>query len=403
MPAFENRQPSRPTNVRRTNAKQRKRQHVLDVNVRAEKRTFHRNQQVVNALCIALIVVGLSVAVYYGASKAAARLFFQNPDYDLAVLDVQTDGVLPQDAILAAADLRKGINIMKVDLERARARLSSLPEVEKVQVTRQLPNRVSIQINERKPIAWVAAEHAPALRAEVMAAKNSYLVDANGILIPPRRPSPQDAYLPIIRHYTGPVAPGQEADGEEIHAALDLLHAQQDSLIGARYQIEEIDLGKPYGIIVTDRAGAQITLPFEDMDKQLKRMDTVFQAVESRGQKVQTMNLLVQNNVPVTYRPEPTPEPPAEGSPAPSPSPASSPSKSGGKKEKASESKRRSKSERESKSERRKEKPPERPKHAEKPVERHAEPSKPKPAPVSAPAPAPPPMQPGAAPLQPFQ
>ena len=58
----------------------------------------------------------------------------KNPDYNLAELSVETDGVLLPEAVLQAADLQKGSNIFLVNLDRAKARVEAMPQVEKVQV-----------------------------------------------------------------------------------------------------------------------------------------------------------------------------------------------------------------------------------------------------------------------------
>ena len=77
----------------------------------------------------------------------------------------------------------------------------------------------------------------------------------------------------------------------------------------------------------------------EDIDRQLKRLDSIMDNAQHHGQKVQTINLLVSNNIPVTYQPEAPPDPMVNNTagtgaaPAPSPGaagPAASPTKSSG-------------------------------------------------------------------------
>ena len=322
----------RIANSRRTSTKNRRGQHILDVNVRAQQALRQRKDRMFGAVSVGLIFVCLGAALFFGGRKLVQRLFLKNPDYNLASVDVQTDGVLSPDAIAAAAQLQKGTNIFRVDLDGARARLSVIPEVEKVEVTRQLPNRVSIDVTERKPWAWVAPVHDnSASRDELVSSGKAYLIDGNGVIMPSKKQLPQNSHLPIIRGYTGPTTLGQKADGEEIWSALDLLHAHQDSLVASRYQIEEIDLSKHFALVVTDQNGSQTMLGLDDMNKQLKKMESILEAAEHRGQKVQTLNLLVENNTPVTFQPPPAPEPAiAPGDPAvtnvpPASSPAGKP------------------------------------------------------------------------------
>ena len=316
---------TRANNARRTSVKDRRTQHVLDVAVRSQQAVRQRKAQMFGVICKILLGVALLVGVYYGVTRAVAMLLLKNPEYNIANLQVQTDGSLSQDTVLAAADLHKGTNIFLVSLGRAQARVEAIPQVEKAQVTRQLPNSILIQVTERKPVAWIAPERGAPSRQDVTSSTQSYLIDAHGLLLQPRKLLPQDYFLPIIRSYSGgPRSDGQETDGEEIKAALDLLHAEQDSPLAARFQIQEIDLSKHFGIEATDRNGLQVLFGLDDMDKQLRRLEVYLQPLDQGTLKPHTISLLEERNVPVTFYPSPTPDPgpPAAVAPSPSPSPA---------------------------------------------------------------------------------
>ena len=304
MPASLSPASSRVKNARRTTERQRRHQHVLDVTVRTSHAVRQRQHRFLGWSAKILLAVCVCAGACYGVRKGVSLLLLKNPDYNLAELNVETDGILSPEAVLKAADLHKGTNIFFVDLRRAKARVEELPQVDKVQVVRQLPNRVTIQINERKPVAWVAPERASANREEVVKSPDAYLVDAHSVLLPPVQTA-QGYYLPVIRNYHGPRSSGQEVEGEEIKAALDLLQAQQDSMIAARFQIQDIDLAKHFGLEVTDRNGLQVLFGLDDMDRQLKRLDVDLQVLDQNSQQAQTINLLVQKNVPVTFVTEP--------------------------------------------------------------------------------------------------
>lgn len=270
--------------------------------MRSNEAARQRNRWVLGLTTKLLLAACLGAGMYLGVKKGVAWLILKNPDYNVAVLNVETDGVLTPESVLDAADLHKGSNIFMVNLGRAKSRVEAIPQVEKVQVTRQLPNTISIQINERKPVAWVAPERGAPTRGDVVKSPSAYLIDSQGILWPPKKVTSQDLFLPIIRNYTsGPRSDGQPVDGEEIKAALDLLHAQQDSMIGARFQIQEIDLAKHFGLQVTDRNGLQVLFALDDMDRQLKHLDVYLQIIDQRGEKLQTINLLAKKNVPITF------------------------------------------------------------------------------------------------------
>jgi cell division protein FtsQ len=332
----------RANNARRTSLEQRRRQHVLDVAVRSQQAVRQRQQRMFVLVSKILLLLGLAAGVYYGVTRAVATLLLKNPEYNIADLQVQTDGSLSADTVLAAADLHKGTNIFLVNLGRAQARVEAIPQVKKAQITRQLPGRILIQVNERKPVAWIAPERGALTRQEVTASNLSYLIDANGLLLQPRKLMPQDYFLPIIRSYSGgPRSDGQETGGEEIKAALDLLRAEQDSPLAARFQIQEIDLARHFGIEATDRNGLQVLFGLDDMDKQLKRLEVYLQPLDQGAEKPHTINLLAERNVPVTFYPTPAPDAGlAAAGASPSPSPGAGQDKDkGGDKTKSGENK----------------------------------------------------------------
>ncbi len=314
-------QPSgrRLTNQRRTSATKRRHQHLLETGIRTSEAGRQRLRRWFGIGAKSFIAVALLAGAYLGISRLVTHTILQNPQYNISSLDVETDGVLNPQDILEAADLHKGANIFHVDLARAQARVASLPEVEKVLVSRQLPNRVAIQVNERKPVAWIAPANNSRPRDEVVTSRQSWLVDTNGVLMRPKKLNPQDRFLPIIRNYNDPSPiEGKEAAGEEMKSSLDLLRAQQESSNQERFQIEEIDLSKHFGLVVTDRNGLQVLFGLDEMDRQLKRLAIYLQALDQHAQKPQTINLLVQRNVPVTFMVDavatdkPAPPPPVE-------------------------------------------------------------------------------------------
>ncbi len=94
-------------NRRTSNGRRRRQQHLLDVKVRSRRATQHRIRK---ALAVAARVISVAVlcgAVYLGAREAARRLFFENRDYQLKTIELQTDGTLQREQILKTADLPK--------------------------------------------------------------------------------------------------------------------------------------------------------------------------------------------------------------------------------------------------------------------------------------------------------
>ena len=114
-------------NRRVSNVRQRRQQHLLDVKVRSRRATQHRARRVLAVLSRVILLAALCAAIYAGTREAARRLFFENPDYALKTIELQTDGTLQREQILNAADLREGENIFRINLARVHDLIQQLP------------------------------------------------------------------------------------------------------------------------------------------------------------------------------------------------------------------------------------------------------------------------------------
>src|SRR6185437_6209619 len=89
----------RQRNERVSNTRQRRQQHLLDVRVRSHKATQHRNRRILVVLSKIVLVLALAVGIFLGVRFGAKRFFFENPDYQLSQIEIQTDGTLQRDQI----------------------------------------------------------------------------------------------------------------------------------------------------------------------------------------------------------------------------------------------------------------------------------------------------------------
>jgi cell division septal protein FtsQ len=295
----------RPRNQRVSNPRQRKQQHLLDVKVRARKATQHRNRRVLVVLSKIVLTVVICAGLYFGASVGMRRFFFENPDYRLAMIDVQTDGTLQRDQVLKIAGLREGENIFRINLSQVHQVLQQLPQVDEVQVVRKLPGEIDIRLVERRPIAWITSEKqiSDPFQSDV-----AFLIDARGVLMKEKKLLPEYLGLPLI---TGCISeslePGKIVQSVEAKAALELLRLSAGSFMQTRFQIREIDTSKGYCLTVTDKNHTRVTVGFDHLEKQIQRLEQFLVYADDSRRDIETVNLLVQRNVPVTFT-----KPPAE-------------------------------------------------------------------------------------------
>jgi cell division septal protein FtsQ len=289
----------RPKNQRVSNTRQRRQQHLLDVRVRSHKAIQHRNRRILVGLSKIVLVLGLVLGMVVGVRYGAKRFFFENPDYQLSQIEIQTDGTLQRDQVLKAAEMREGGNIFGVNLAQVRDRLLQLPQVDEVQVTRKLPGAVDIRIVERKPIAWITSDKQI---SDPFASEVAFLVDARGVLMKEKKLLPEYLGLPLITGCTSEsLEPGKTVGSFEAKAALELLRLSTASFMQTRFQIREIDVSKGYCLVVSDKNHSRVTFGFDNLEPQLQRLEQFLVYADDSKQELATVNLLVQRNIPVTF------------------------------------------------------------------------------------------------------
>jgi cell division protein FtsQ len=94
------------------------------------------------AVVVALVVLGGGGWLLYGTEV-------------FAVAQVRVSGtqVLTQDEVRAAAGIRRGTPLVRLDAAGAAGRVSELPPVARAVVRRQWPDTVTIRVTERTPVA----------------------------------------------------------------------------------------------------------------------------------------------------------------------------------------------------------------------------------------------------------
>jgi hypothetical protein len=197
------------------------------------------------------------------------------------------------------AGVREGANIFTVNISKMREALLQVPQIETAEVQRVLPNKITIAVTERQPVAWVATKR----DEDASSPGGSLLIDARGVLIGCQNKLPSYFHLPVIYGVQpAGLEPGQSLQSPEIRAALDLIRLNSaDNAAQARFQATGVDVSKGYCLVVTDRSHAQITFGLDRIEWQLDRLMTLLDNIEQSKRELQTVNLMVQRNIPVTF------------------------------------------------------------------------------------------------------
>lgn len=99
----------------------------------------------------ALSGIGLAAAVWYGVPWAVPRI--TSHPYFATTIEMDGNRRLSRSEVLEWAQLHDGMSVWDAAPSVVRARLQSHPWIERVHVQRDLPNRLMLRVQERRPVA----------------------------------------------------------------------------------------------------------------------------------------------------------------------------------------------------------------------------------------------------------
>jgi cell division protein FtsQ len=201
-----------------------------------------------------------------------------------AVARVEVRGVsrVSPEQILAVAAIPRGTNIFRLDTTVVTGRVESLPEVRRADVVRELPDRVVISVEERRPFTLV---HGGRL----------HWMDEEGRLLG-APPAAVASPMPVISGLTADeLASMRTAPGPKARAAVAVIRALLRSGNGLTAEISEIDMSRREGPVLYTVDGVEVRLGSEDWEERLARLEGVLGQVAT--QDVRTVDLRFRDQV----------------------------------------------------------------------------------------------------------
>jgi cell division protein FtsQ len=223
---------------------------------------------------IYLITIGLLLIL--GLVSLVNSNYFQVED-----IEIEGNKLLSDEYIITYCDL-EDINIFNIDRQKLANKLVELPQIKGVVITRDLPKKLIIEVNERRPIAIVGIQ-------------SSYqIIDSEGQVI---------ATTKNLAYWNLPLVTGVEVinDGKrlkissEIKKAISYLGMLSDQLLK---DISELNISKGDGLqlFLVDGGIVKLSSNFDNKAKS-KIFTSVYNDLKSKGQKIEYIDLRYGNNV----------------------------------------------------------------------------------------------------------
>jgi cell division septal protein FtsQ len=229
-------------------------------------------------------VIVLLLAVIPAAGGMGGWWFLTSPRFAVNSVDVRGARLVSTDRILAAAQIPPGRSVFLLDPHRIARQVEALPEVQRAEVIRELPNRVTVVVEERKPFTLV---HAGRLH---WIDESGHVLGRETQAVTP--PTPVISGLSEAELLSVGAAPNGKA-----RDALRLIRALLRSGSALASEISEIDMGYGDGPVLYTVNGVEVRLGAEDWEERLARLEGVLAQQTARDGHIRTVDLRFRDQV----------------------------------------------------------------------------------------------------------
>jgi cell division protein FtsQ len=202
----------------------------------------------------------------------------EDPLFRVREIEIQGCQTLSQESILSLVRVEGTPNLFTVKLKEIARRLEDHPWINSVVVRKAFPGKISIWVEERKPIAIVQLEE-------------HYYIDVKGVIF--SRVGEKDGYnYPFL---TGLDRPSLEKGSEEtkglVMKALEFLLSLEKGKSAPLDEISEIHIEKTWGIqCFTKNRGIEVKMGWDQFSEKVRRLSTIWSDLEKRGVSVDSID-----------------------------------------------------------------------------------------------------------------
>jgi cell division septal protein FtsQ len=224
------------------------------------------------------------LAALAGVGVILGYWLLTSPRFAVARVEVRGTSTLAEPEILAAAGITAGENLLRVNPETVAVRLEGVPGVRRAQVIRELPNRVTLVVEERQPFTLT---HVGRL----------HWLDEEGVLLAaePRAVTPA---LPLVSGLLPEELGSRRTPASDrVMAAIGLLRTLLRSGSPLLSRLSEIDASRPDSPVFYTVDGTEIRLGSEPWEEQLALLEGLLDEISSWREPVEYVDLRFKDQV----------------------------------------------------------------------------------------------------------
>lgn len=210
-------------------------------------------------LMVVLLMISVAAVVWANVWKSDLRV---------AAVHVSGNTIVSDKEVLSLANISTNERLYGIDLLAAQRRILQNAFIRSAAVNREAPNRISITVEERVPLAAVVLE------------KIEYL-DADGVVLPPVRSS-NIFDLPVVTGAFRPseFVPGKQTAFTDVNEALEILATARriNDALYRRISEVHVEPGKDI-VLYTSEYGVPVIVGHGDAAEKLVKLDGFWKQV----------------------------------------------------------------------------------------------------------------------------
>lgn len=225
-------------------------------------------------LVLPLTVIGL----FLGGVAAYA---VNSPTFQLTEVKVLNIGTLTPDQAFKFCELRRGENLITMDLVNIQQVIKSKhPEFKEVLVRRVLPNRIEVVLKRRTPIAQAAFARYVQIDKDLVMLPGSSAVPFRNLTIIAGAPAPRRGLVV-----------GATLDDPGTRKAIKLADIIKRSSILGKRQLTRIDITDPRNLTFTVDGAIEVRMGGSHYIERLKILDQTLKSIDLDPTKIQYIDL----------------------------------------------------------------------------------------------------------------
>jgi cell division protein FtsQ len=215
---------------------------------------------------------------------AAGGWLLTSPRFAVHRVDVRGTQHLTAERVLAAAQVPTGRSLFLLDPRAIARGVEALPEVERAEVIRELPNRVTLVVEERRPFTLV---HAGRL----------HWIDESGHVLG-RESQAVTPPAPVISGLSEAELLSMKATPQgKARDAIRLIRALLRSGSVLAGEISEIDVSGPDGPVLYMVGGIEVRLGPDEWEERLARLEAVLAQKTAHDGSIRMVDLRFRDQV----------------------------------------------------------------------------------------------------------